>query len=141
LLTRARHLPSADSAENHFVDLGEWVGEAFSKDHIEEEKMNRSIGMLADRDDDFLGCSKQADTSSRSKFSSLKRRQKISVPPEFPDKLQLIHKQTPVKVECMFVEVKSSNDRLDSRQEDWLNIIDRCGSARVCKFGNKKKSK
>ncbi len=142
LLTRARHLSSADSAENHFVDLGEWVGEAFCKDHIEEEKMNRSIGMLADRDDDFLGCSKQADAiSSRSKFSSLKRRQKISVLPEFPDKLQLIHNHTPVKVECMFVEVKSSNDRLDSRQEDWLNIIDRFGSARVCKFGSKKQSK
>ncbi|KAL7450693.1 hypothetical protein ACHAWC_002569, partial [Mediolabrus comicus] len=143
LLTRARHLPSADSAEN-FVDLGEWVGEAFSKDHIEEEKMNRSIGMLADRDDDFLGCSKQADAnaiSSRSKSSSLKRRQKISVLPEFPEKLQLIHNHTPIKVECMFVEVKSSNDRLDSRQEDWLNIIDRCGSARVCKFGSKKQMK
>jgi hypothetical protein len=145
LLTRARHLPSAYSgAENHFVDLGEWVGEAFCKDHIEEEKMNRSIGMLADRDDDFLGCSKQADAnaiSSRSKSSSLKRRQKISVLPEFPEKLQLIHNHTPIKVECMFVEVKSSNDRLDSRQEDWLNIIDRCGSARVCKFGSKKQMK
>jgi hypothetical protein len=32
------------------------------------------------------------------------------------------------------VEVKSSNDRLDPRQEDWLNVIDRHGRARVCKF-------
>jgi hypothetical protein len=49
----------------------------------------------------------------------------------------------------MFVEVKSHSDRLDSRQEDWLNILDLHGNARVCKFekapkqnkNEKKKSK
>ena len=51
-----------------------------------------------------------------------------------PEKLSLSHNSRVVKVECMFVEVKSQNDRLDARQEDWLNILDRFGNARVCKF-------
>jgi len=95
--------------------------------------------MLADRDDDFLGCSKNAD-SGQSKFSSYKKkRQKVSVVPEFPTKLQLMHNEEHVKVDCMFVEVKSANDRLDARQEDWLNILDVCTQARLCKFESKKK--
>jgi hypothetical protein len=40
----------------------------------------------------------------------------------------------------MFVEVKSLNDRLGGRQEDWLNVLDRIGNARVCKFGKRKKA-
>ena len=75
-----------------------------------------------------------------SKFSSKKKRQKNSVVPAFPAKLQLVHNEEPVAVDCMFVEVKSENDRLDARQEDWLNIIDVFADARVCKFGSKKKS-
>jgi hypothetical protein len=40
------------------------------------------------------------------------------------------------------VEVKSQNDRLDGRQEDWLNIIDNAGGyARVCKFVGKPKKR
>ena len=143
LLARARYPPtyaSGDSASNQFIDLGEWIGEAFCKDYIEEENLNRSISMLADRDDDFLGCSKNAD-SGQSKFSSKKKRQKNSVVPAFPAKLQLVHNEEPVAVDCMFVEVKSENDRLDARQEDWLNIIDVFADARVCKFGSKKKSR
>jgi len=42
--------------------------------------------------------------------------------------------------QTMFVEVKSANDRLDSRQEDWLCILESGGvKARVCKFLAKKK--
>jgi hypothetical protein len=58
-----------------------------------------------------------------------------------PERLQLFHKGRRVKVECMFVEVKSSNDRLDARQEDWLNVLDRHGRARVCKFEDNIKTK
>mmetsp|Transcript_1828 Transcript_1828/g.2698 ORF Transcript_1828/g.2698 Transcript_1828/m.2698 type:complete len:90 (+) Transcript_1828:163-432(+) len=53
-----------------------------------------------------------------------------------PPKLSLDHNGRKIKVQCMFVEVKSANDRLDGRQEDWLNVLDRHGSARVCKFGS-----
>ncbi len=54
-----------------------------------------------------------------------------------PEKLRLISKESKeeIKVECLFVEVKSSNDRLDPRQVDWLNILDWYGNnARVCQF-------
>jgi hypothetical protein len=135
LLTRARY----KSAANQFVDLGEWVGEAFCKDYIEEDNINRCISMLADRDDDFLGCSKNSDSGL---FSSRKKMQKkVLIPTTFPNKLQLLHNEKQVKVDCMFVEVKSVNDRLDARQEDWLNIIDKFADARVCKFVSKNQSK
>jgi hypothetical protein len=39
----------------------------------------------------------------------------------------------------MFVEVKSANDRLSERQEDWLSILEPL--ARVCKFVNAKEEK
>jgi len=143
LLARARYhqtCTSGDNEDTQFVDLGEWIGEAFCKDYVEEENLNRSIRMLADKDDDFLGCSKNVD-SGQNKFSSKKKRQKISVLPTFPSKLELVHHEKQVVVDCMFIEVKSANDRLDARQEDWLNIIDMCAGARVCKFGSKKQSK
>ena len=44
-----------------------------------------------------------------------------------------------VFVQCLFVEVKSASDKLDERQEDWLNILDKEGCARVCKFVKSKK--
>jgi len=44
-------------------------------------------------------------------------------------------------VEIMFVEVKSANDRLDARQEDWLNVLDGVCNARVCKFEKTKVQK
>jgi hypothetical protein len=58
-----------------------------------------------------------------------------------PDRLRFEHNGKQVKVECMCVEVKSQNDRLDPRQEDWLNILDKFGNARVCKFEKQKVSK
>ncbi len=108
LLARARYHLCKDE---HFVDLGEWIGEAFCEDYIEEENLHRSISMLADRDDDFLGCSKNVD-SGHNKFSSKKKRQKISVVPAFPAKVQLVHDEKQVIVDSLFVEVKSANDRL-----------------------------
>jgi hypothetical protein len=48
--------------------------------------------------------------------------------------LILEHGGRRMRVECMMVEVKSSNDRVDSRQEDWLNVIDMYGKAWFCKF-------
>jgi hypothetical protein len=61
--------------------------------------------------------------------------------PELPPKLLLSHNGRPVVVQCLFVEVKSQNDRLDGRQEDWLNVLDRVGNARVCKFLSNKSHK
>jgi hypothetical protein len=60
---------------------------------------------------------------------------------DLPDPLELEHNGIAVFPECMMVEVKSTNDRLDPRQEDWLNVLDKYGSARVCKFEDSKKAK
>lgn len=58
-----------------------------------------------------------------------------------PLRLMLEHGGRAVRVECMMVEVKSANDRLDARQEDWLNILDQHGNARVCKFEDTRKKR
>jgi hypothetical protein len=100
-----------------------------------------------------LGCTKTGDTGSSSLKSSRGKRPPrtlegngdgkggpTSTPAEgrkssaLPKRLELVYDDRPVSVECVMVEVKSSNDRLDPRQEDWLNVIDRHGRARVCKF-------
>lgn len=49
------------------ADLGEWVGECFSPDVVEEGKINEVINRLIDRDDEFLGCSKNSDFQQNSR--------------------------------------------------------------------------
>jgi len=133
------------------VDLGEWIGESFDAKYLAELEAQHRTSLLVDRDDDFLGCSKVGDSggggSSRGRTASKRSvrqepRSKDATStgqraalPVLPPKLVLSHNGSQVEVECMFVEVKSSNDRLDARQTDWLNILDRSGNARVCKFG------
>mmetsp|Transcript_5338 Transcript_5338/g.15058 ORF Transcript_5338/g.15058 Transcript_5338/m.15058 type:complete len:117 (+) Transcript_5338:1912-2262(+) len=105
--------------------------------------------MLAD--EEFLGCSKVGDSGNSGSRSNNWARSARSPqgkrdpkPPlslsDLPQKLELEVNGEPIEPECMMVEVKSSNDRLDPRQEDWLNILDRHGNARVCKFEDKRKS-
>ena len=129
------------------ADLSTWVGESFSAEYQLELKNKAGAAMLAD--EEFLGCSKVGDsggTQFRSNRRSLPQQQKrvatkLYSKDDFPHKLQLTHNGFTVRPECMMVEVKSSNDRLDPRQEDWLNILDRYGNARVCKFEDSKKFK
>lgn len=126
------------------ADLGEWVGECFSPDVVEEGKINEVINRLIDRDDEFLGCSKNSDFQQNSR-GKRKRGGKLSNyelntdmigenVEESPRELELNFNGRNVCAQSIFVEVKSANDRLDSRQEDWLNILDKDGNARVCKF-------
>ena len=143
LLVRAKF-----TSTTTLVDLGDWIGEAFDAKYIAELEAHQRASLLGDRDDDFLGCSKVGDSggggNSRSRSTSRNRQPPNSVQaavssiPELPERLELSHNGTPVDVECMFVEVKSLNDRLDARQEDWLNVLSKFGSARVCKFGDGK---
>ena len=145
----------AGSAQQ-LVDLGAWIGEAFDADEIQKGQVVELCRILADRDDEFLGCSKIGETggsSSQQRFRQqrwkkqdkttkrgeehLSSEEAITVPP----KLVLSHEGRTIRAECMFVEVKSANDRLDARQEDWLNVLDRVANARVCKFSSKKKAK
>jgi len=137
----------SDKTESGLVDLGDWIGESFSTEHIQEKEAAHRATLLIDRDEEFLGCDKVGDSGARSNGRWKKGRQRVAQKQKpnstelltLPERLSLTHRGNKVQVECMFVEVKSSNDRLDSRQEDWLNILDRNGNARVCKFGKNKK--
>jgi len=56
--------------------------------------------------------------------------------------LSMTFKGEEVVVQTMFIEVKSANDTLDSRQVDWLNIMaSHHVLSRVCKFKAKAKVK
>jgi len=144
----------APEASRVLVELGAWVGEGFAREQQEAQEAQKAYAMLSDRDDEFLGCSKVGDSgggqsrSSRrqppsAKNSSTSRGNQASswfpTLAEMPEKLQLVYEGRHVTTECMLVEVKSSNDRLDPRQEDWLNVLDLHGNARVCKFEDSRK--
>jgi hypothetical protein len=145
LLVRAIHIDSVGSP-NPLVDLGDWVGETFSVKYQEALGVDQAAILLGDKDDEFLGCSKFGDSGAKASRSNRGGQRSSGVPgaprktyiPSMDDilakRLLLDHRSRRVRVECMMVEVKSSNDRLDSRQEDWLNVLDRYGEARVCKF-------
>jgi len=136
------------------VDLGAWIGEGFDAEEIQKGQVVELCRVLADRDDEFLGCSKIGETGGRSSQQRFRQRRKkqdettkrgeehlASKAVPVPPKLVLSHEDRTIRAECMFVEVKSANDRLDARQEDWLNVLDRVANARVCKFSSKKKAK
>jgi hypothetical protein len=144
LLFRALYRDTGD-----LVDLGDWVGETFSAEYQEALKAGEALQILGDKDDEFLGCSKVGDSGGRAsnRFnrrpvhrktsnSAISSTSTDSQPKDLtmPKSLKFEHNGQKVRVECMCVEVKSQNDRLDPRQEDWLNILDRFGNARVCKF-------
>lgn len=144
-------LMRAINSESEVIDLGEWVGEGFLPEN------QKALNIFEDRDSEFLGCSKVGEAGGipSKRFSRGGGQQKRWQQKEddstavekvqLPAKLQLHHNGKKVKVEVMFVEVKSHNDTLDPRQGDWLNILDRYGNARVCKFisptNNKRKKK
>jgi hypothetical protein len=130
LLVRARYVRNAE--ESTLVDLGDWIGEGFSKGRI-------LSGLYMLSDDDFLGCSKNGDGLSGSQRRRTSSSRVMEEPfTSLPQNLCLVHNSKEVFVETVFVEVKSASDRLDARQEDWLNILDGVSNARVCKFESKK---
>lgn len=151
LLFRAVYEDSLEMRNLEFVELGEWIGEEFSQEYQAAicDKLGASI--LSDRDDEFLGCSKAGDSGGQGAHPNLQRRGKMqninSTDPHMtpskdilPERLLLSHNNRKVKIDCIMVEVKSANDRLDPRQEDWLNILDQHGNARVCKFEKSSKA-
>jgi hypothetical protein len=136
---------SESTTTSLLIDLENWIGEGTFSSSTDVIK--------SFEDDEFLGCTKTSDTGSLSRTTSRGKRpsrsfegngdgkdgrtstpSKADCSSSLPNRLQLVYEDRPVRVECAMVEVKSSNDRLDPRQEDWLNVIDRHGLARVCKF-------
>jgi VRR-NUC domain len=153
LLVRATYATSTADLESVMVSVEEWIGEGTF--------LNAIGGTRRFEDDEFLGCSKSGDSTSATRGTSNRAKwpnpattdshsdkrdmgapdvetkgdsHKLRSSATGPERLQLVYHDKPVLVECIMVEVKSSNDRLDPRQEDWLNVIDRHGRARVCKF-------
>jgi hypothetical protein len=155
LLVRAIYTSPEDQCTNQLVDLGDWVGESFSKEYQDAIKAQKIAQVFLDNDGEFLGCSKVGDSGGRSINKWNKPGCRNAIGPKrtgktdddrrsviaMPDRLSLCHNDRRIRVECMCVEVKSQNDRLDPRQEDWLNILDRFGNARVCKFEKPKRPK
>ena len=130
LLVRARYQASGEN-----VELGEWIGEGFSKEKVDERNAQRQLRLLFGGDDEFLGCSKNSDSTLKP-FSSNRTRQRgvqAAELPVFPARLEFTVDEKRIRAESLFVEVKSHNDRLSERQEDWLSILGD-EKARVCKF-------
>jgi hypothetical protein len=123
LLLRANYESDSDP-----IDLGEWLGEGFS---VDDKSLSFALDTI--NTSDFLGCSEK-DMKLKGNRPSLRGNSGPST--KSKEKLQFVHNGKKVQVKCIVVEVKSNNDSLDERQEDWLNIIDRAipFHARVCKF-------
>lgn len=133
LLVRALKIENKQDPPS-LLDLNEWIG---------EEIVDSLSGTMAisssSRDDEFLGgIINEKQTLSTNK-SQKNKNEDTCMDIKVPDRLNLIHGESEVLVQCLFVEVKSANDTLDERQEDWLNILDRYGHARLCKFKSSQK--
>lgn len=115
------------------LDLGNWVGEVF------HESLMNNASILIDRDEEFIGGSIHDNKKISSRIERQQKTQDSNI--EIPERLMLSYENKSVAVQCMFVEVKSANDKLDERQEDWLNVLDRFGNARICKFHHAPKKK
>ncbi len=115
------------------VDLDCWVGEIF------QGQATNNASILTDRDEEFI----DGNNIERRSLSSISRRQRNEIVRnvDYSSKLLLENAGKPVQIQCLFVEVKSQNDTLDERQEDWINILDQYGNARICKFKSKPKKK
>ena len=148
-LCRAIYESDDSNPEETLVDLGTWIGEGFSADQQVEKDGKTTARMLEDQDEQFLGCSKVGDSGRRnarisvsggtrgpgSKLTDMTEEQL-----QMSEPLVFQRNGRRIRVECMLVEVKSQNDRLDSRQEDWLNVLDKYGNVRVCQFKSTKSS-
>lgn len=132
---------SINNSSSPFIQLADWIGEGFSQRRVDEKYLLFHTSMLSDRDDEFLGQPKSADAfPSQQQYSRRKNNTTACIQlPEYPEMLEFVHEKRRVRADCLFVEVKSANDRLSERQEDWLSILESSTNARVCKFTNSQK--
>lgn len=136
-LVRAKFQRDSDCQIDEELDWGRWIGESFAV-----EKSSGGGAMLLDRDDEFLGGALNDKQKSSSSSNGAKRPNVVTeIDMDGKEALELMYNGQLVDVETIFVEVKSVNDTLDERQEDWLNVIGGFGEARVCKFESSKKKK
>ena len=94
------------------VELGDWIGESFSTVNQQSHDYQRVLQALAD--DEFLGLDKPNNRNTRTKLPGGPPGESIQLKTVsiemLPERLQLSHNNCAVQVECMMVEVKSSNE-------------------------------
>ena len=98
-------------SERVLVELGDWIGESFSMDKQQAFDYQRVLHVLAD--DEFLGLDKPNSRQTRAKVPARPSQEPVvntfSIR-MLPERLQLCHNGCVVEVECLMVEVKSSNE-------------------------------
>lgn len=120
-LFRAFYESGSSCAKSEMVDLGDWIGESFTKENQQLLQRQRASFLLNDGDDELLGFDKTSDSGVNYKKprgstvqqaqSSVSLKQSVGISMAvLPDRLRLRHDDRFVKVECMMVEVKSSSE-------------------------------
>ena len=93
------------------VELGDWIGESFSPGKQQSYNYQRVLTALVD--DEFLGLDKPNSRQTRTNSPGLSEHtvqlNNFSMD-AIPERLQLCHNECTVEIECMMVEVKSSNE-------------------------------
>jgi hypothetical protein len=110
------------SCENvQMVDLGDWIGESFTKENQQILERQRASFLLTYGDDELLGFDKTSDSGfnhrkprggagQRTQSSDDSNKSQAPSTPALPDRLRLRHNGRVVKVECLMVEVKSATE-------------------------------
>ena len=73
-----RVMYASATSSGSFADLTDWIVE-FLRTYIHEKNIQIHISMLAEGDDDFLGCSRNTDGSSLSSWLQDSSRKKFLV--------------------------------------------------------------
>jgi hypothetical protein len=102
------------------VDLGDWIGESFSKENHHVLGVHRAFDLLSDGGE-FLGFTMKSDSATKYRNARGGNRQSAhpSENPKqstvlsmdiLPNRLELTHNGRLLQVECLMVEVKSSTE-------------------------------
>jgi hypothetical protein len=93
------------------VELGDWIGESFALENQQSYHYQKALSAMVD--DEFLGFDKPNSRQMQNKVSGPSgdtlQMNNFSIA-MLPERLLLTHNNFTVKVECMMVEVKSSNE-------------------------------
>jgi hypothetical protein len=107
---------STPLSSHTLVDLGDWIGESFSKDNQQLSKFQLALHILSD--DEFLGLDKPSNSRLGRHYSSrFPTDSTVNIAQSnvfslgmLPERLQFTNNDIIVTVECLMVEVKSSNE-------------------------------
>jgi hypothetical protein len=120
-LFRAVYESDSSCEKAQMVDLGDWIGESFTKENQQILKHQRAPFLLNDGDDELLGFDRASDSGvnykkprgvsvQQTQISDNCKESNPSSTELLPERLQLCYNDRVVKVECMMVEVKSATE-------------------------------